>query len=413
MESIIKVDENFIKQFFGEAKYRLAYIAPGISKPVADIIAAKWASLDPAEVRIILDVNSEIYRLGYGSADGSADAMQFLDKKAKELGGERLVCHQEGIRIGILISDSRVCFFAPTALLIESGTEQKTRPNGIIIEPVPPSVIKEIGLGEKKESEQTIGLDKVNTSKIAAVIEDIKQNPPQKFDVARKVRVFNSRFEFVEFKVEGCSLSKHKVAIPPELMGLADDEELKKRLRSSFQLITNTTEFDKNSKISEKTITDFRKKIEDEFLGNIPGYGKAILRENKEAFNKKVEELSKVVNDFKTAIKSKLDEAIKNNISTLTERLLPSVEQHVPARWKKDMGQNPKKSDLKNRLEAEISNAFGKSEFYVNDMKAEAVFKNVSYESLQDVKFMDSAKKAFPYVDLFHEEYDALKGTTP
>ncbi len=412
MKSILKVDETFIKNFLSAAKYRLAYIAPGISKEIAAIISEKWAILDSAEVRVILDVNSEIYRLGYGSADGSAYAMKFLDGKAKELGGGRLVCHQEGIRIGILISDARACFFAPTALLIESGTDLKTRPNGIIIEPVPSNVIKEIGLGEKKEIEQTIGLDKVNSAKIDGVIEDIKQNPPQKFDVARRVRVFNSRFQFVELKVEGCSLSKHKVAIPPELMGLADDEELKKRLRSSFQLITNTIEFDKGSKVSEKTITDLRKNIEEEFLGNIPGYGKVILRENKDAFNKKVEELTKVINDFKNAIKSKLDEAIKNNISTLTERLLPSVEQHVPARWKKDMGQNPKKSDLKKRLEAEISNAFGKSEIYVNDMKAEAVFKNVSYESLQDAKFMASAKKAFPYVDLFHEEYDALKGST-
>lgn len=104
--------------------------------------------------------------MGYGTAE----AVQLLDSTAKKLGGGRLVCHQEGLRIGILISDSRVCFFAPTPLLIESGTESSIRPNGIILEPVPSDVLKDVGFGEKREAEQSIGLDKLKSDKITEVI---------------------------------------------------------------------------------------------------------------------------------------------------------------------------------------------------------------------------------------------------
>ncbi|CAG1770078.1 hypothetical protein BAC3_00767 [uncultured bacterium] len=301
MKSIVKVDEEYIKTFLSESKYRVAYIAPGISEAIANILSEKWKNFDPNEVRIILDISSDICRLGYGTAK----AVQLLDDTAKKLGGGRLVCHQEGIRIGILISDSRVCFFAPTALLIESGTESSIRPNGIILEPVPFDVLKEIGLGEKREAEQAIGLDKVKSDKITAVIEDIKQNPPQKFDVARKVRVFNSRFEFVELRIEGCFLSRHKVSIPPELMGLAGDENLRNRIRSTFQLITGDEIIGKETEVTENKIKEFRKKIENRCLGNIDGYGKVVLRENKDKLNKDLENLKKLVADYQKGCKGK------------------------------------------------------------------------------------------------------------
>lgn len=406
MKSIIKVDEEYIKTFLSEAKYRVAYAAPGISEAIANILLEKWKNFDPNEVRIILDISSDICRLGYGTAE----AVQLLDNTAKKLGGGRLVCHQEGIRIGILISDSRVCFFAPTALLIESGTESSIRPNGIILEPVPSDVLKEIGFGEKREAEQTIGLDKVKSDKITEVIKDIKQNPPQKFDVARKVRVFNSRFEFVELKVEGCFLSRHKVTIPSELMGLADDEDLRNRIRSTFQLINGDEMAGKETEVNENKIKNFRKKIEDDWLCNIDGYGKVVLRENKNELNKRINNLKKLVEDYQKGIKEKLSAIIEKNADSLTEQLTKSLKSNLPSRWKKDMEANPKEEIVKKRVHDTIMKAFGTAEDYLKEMKVDVIFKNVSYESLQNEEFLAAANKAFPHINFLLEEYDALKG---
>lgn len=405
MKSIDKVDEEYIKTFLSEAKYRVAYAAPGISEAIANILAEKWANFDPNEFRIILDISSNICRLGYGTAE----AVQLLDSTAKKLGGGRLVCHQEGIRIGILISDSRVCFFAPTPLLIESGTES-SRPNGIILEPVPSDVLKEIGFGEKREAEQAIGLDKLESDKITEVIKDIKKNPPQKFDVARKVRVFNSRFEFVELKVEGCFLSRHKVTIPSELMGLAGDEDLRNRIRSTFQLINGDEMTDKETEVNENKIKKFRKTIEDNWLCNIDGYGKVVLRENKDGFNEDIKNLKKLVEDYQKGIKEKLSAIIEKNTDSLTKQLTPSLKSNLPPGWKKNMDANPTEEMVKNRVNDTIMKAFGTADDYLKEMKVEVIFKNVSYESLQNEEFLAAVKKAFPHIKFPHEEYDALKG---
>ena len=79
MQSLVKVDESFVTGFLSDAEYRMAYIAPGISQSIAQVISQKWAALDPEEVRIVTDVKSETYRLGYGSRDGSAEALLELD----------------------------------------------------------------------------------------------------------------------------------------------------------------------------------------------------------------------------------------------------------------------------------------------------------------------------------------------
>jgi hypothetical protein len=71
--------------------------------------------------------------------------------------------------------------------------------------------------------------------------QDLNANPPMKFDLARKVRVFNARFEFVEFELRGLQLFRKRVPIPSDLMGLANPKT-QNLLRNSFQLIGEDAE---------------------------------------------------------------------------------------------------------------------------------------------------------------------------
>ena len=61
----------------------------------------------------------------------------------------------------------------------------------------------------------------VKTEQVEAIKKDLEGNPPLKFDISRKERVFNAKLEFVEFELEGCLISRRTVTIPPELIGMA------------------------------------------------------------------------------------------------------------------------------------------------------------------------------------------------
>ena len=110
--------------------------------------------------------------------------------------------------------------------------------------------------------------------------------------MARKVRVFNARFEFVEFELHGLSLSRKRVPIPSDPMGLAKDSKAQRLLRSSLQLI------DENSEVSGDRVTKVKQFIAKKYLINLPGYGTAILRSNKADFQVAVEALERYVNRF-------------------------------------------------------------------------------------------------------------------
>jgi hypothetical protein len=44
-------------------------------------------------------------------------------------------------------------------------------------------------------------------------------------------------------------------------------------------------------------------------------------------------------------------------------------------------------------------------------MKVGLLFKGVTYESLNDPKFIDAAKKVMPHLESLHDEYDAAKAS--
>ena len=82
------------------ARNRLAVIAPALTTPVAEALAARMAHLPSLSLTVILDADAEVYRMGYGDPkaleiirQASIDAMFDLRE-------------QPGVRIGVVISDT-------------------------------------------------------------------------------------------------------------------------------------------------------------------------------------------------------------------------------------------------------------------------------------------------------------------
>lgn len=392
MRSICKISDEDLISAVETAKDRLLFMAPGLSLKLAETISQRWLTLEPEQVNVILDVDPEVYRLGYGEIE----ALELLEQRARQVG--TLVCHQPGIRIGLLIADSTIIIFSPTPLLIEAGSTQPTHPNAIRLENLPSNVAREVGLGKKGIEDQIIGLAKAPSEIIQKVSDSLKINPPTKFDIARMVRVFNVFFEFVEFELHGCFISRKTVPIKSDLFGLAKDEKAQQKLRSLFKLI------DTDSKLSDRKIADLKNKIVKDYLITLKGYGSVVLRTNKSAFEEAVKEFEIKVTEFQKSVETQLDQEIMTNKQSLLEALLPSVWNNPPGRYQKYIGNTPSKDQIKRMLEDDLNKAFGNARDIIKEMKVSLIFKGVTYELLSNKEFIKIAKKAIPSLESLHQE---------
>jgi uncharacterized FlaG/YvyC family protein len=393
--AITTVDDAYLCQIIQSVKRRLVYMTPGMSDQVAEAVCRKWDELPPEAINIILDVDPEVCRMGFGTIG----ALKKLNEQARKHGSA--IHEQPGVRIALLIADDITLFYAPTPLLIEGGSDTQVRPNAVKLNLVPPNIASDMGLDNAGSA--TVGTNPVSPKKIMETSNDLVRNPPMKFDIARKVRVFNAQIEFVEFELRGHQIGKRKVNIPSDLLGLAKDDKTKKLLHSSFQLID-----DEDAKISGEEITKHKEKIADDYLVNLPNFGNVILRSKKEEFEAAVDELNKHIEAFQKELEAKLQKAIDKNRVALVNALAPAVIAQTPERWKKFLHSKSSKDDIRQVLDCELADHFGTAEANLKKIDVSLIFKGITYETLNDPDFMKIAKKKIPLLELY-QEYEAAK----
>jgi hypothetical protein len=93
----------------------------------------------------------------------------------------------------------------------------------------------------------------------------------------------------------------------------------------------------------------------------------------------------------------------------VTAALLPNVLSCPPARWNRFLGESSNHQEVEHLLRSELKNAFGNSDGVFQDMNVKAIFKGVTYELLNDPKFMGVAGQAIPLLDALHDEFEAAK----
>jgi len=399
--SITNAGEDRLVEYVASARKRLVYVAPGVSERVAEALTQNWQLLGRNAVTVILDADPEVCRLGLGTLEG----LKRLQGAAVELGA--LVCHQPGLRIGLVISDNRTLIFSPTPLLIEAGSDAPERPNAIELASPPQALAEDVGLGS--HAARQIGLDPVTPDRITEVEADLQAAPPVKFDLARRVRVFTSRFQFVELEMTGCFISRKRVRIPSDLVGLARTQDIESRFHAHFDLVQKQRmEIEAGDRvITEHSLQRGRRDIEKRFLVSLSGFGMVVLRANKDKLTEAVEQLSKDVKAFSKGVKQQLQERIEESRETVVGALLPAVERNPPDAYTKTHGPKPPKDFLRQRLTEDVERAFGSADALVSEMKVALVFKDVAYESLVDGKFLETARKAMPGIAFLHEEYEA------
>lgn len=109
----LSLDAKTIAEIISKAKESICYAAPGIFSEIADALAEVSQRIGTESITVCLDLNEEVYRLGYGDIE----ALTTLRKSHIKLNSSL------GLRVGIIIVDDIGYMFTPTALRLEAGQQ--------------------------------------------------------------------------------------------------------------------------------------------------------------------------------------------------------------------------------------------------------------------------------------------------
>lgn len=414
MSAIRAITDDLLIAAIQRAENRLVMIAPGVSAPLAGAVAETWKRLGKDRVTVILDVDPEICRIGYGSLDG----LELLQKAAAEIG--EAIGQEPGVRICVFIIDDQTFVFSPTPRQLEAAPgedatagETSAQANGLVLSAPPPALQEALGAGPDGDGCRSLGLKTLKPERIQEVKKDLEQNPPKPFDLSRAVNVYNAKIQFVEFKVTGCRISQHKARLPKHLLHiLKNNPALSENIENSIRLLDSEDDLVNDPALSQNTISKLREKIGSKFLRPVENVGAVIERSRKEEFEKEVEKLKGEVARFAEAVEDKLAERFKATAEDLGQEILAEVLANLPDAWKKQLGPDPNPARVKARIVADLLKAFGNPFTRVGRMKVDVVFKDVTYDMLKKEDFRAQIHQHFPNLPLM-EEFSAAKERPP
>lgn len=415
------VDDSVLQEVIAQARKRLVFIAPGIRPPVADALAHAMNVVPRDAVHLVLDVDGEVCRLGYGDKDFKG--FEILQAAAAQ--HNLTVNHHPGIRIGLLIADDTTLIYSPTPLLIEAESQQPEKPNAIILKnELPAQLANACAVGSAGFATLEVGIDRIDARDVEAVKRDLQDRPPKEFNVARIERVFSSMLQYVEFRIEDYKLTSRSLLLNPELFGVRNAEVVR-RLTNRYHLFSETDSLTVDiphigddakpdtkkpkEKFGPLSIDRERNRIKKRFVIEAGNYGSLILRRNVEAFESDIKILEAKTAAYRQAvqnqIKKRTDEIVAELLTALMERLKAAPPDHWQSRF---LGKHPTDDDIKRLFEQEVKGEVNrvKTDF---DPKVFTAYKDVTYQTFKNPKFRELMENRFgkDAIKRIFNEYDA------
>jgi len=411
------VNDDALCAGISATRQTLVYVAPGITKPVVAALGTRLGSQPHLLATVIVDLDPEVYRLGYGTEEGLRALQELAGRQHLELR------QQAGVRIGLLVTDEQTLVYSPTPLLIEAGSTSEAKPNSIVITrggDSTASLMRACGAAGSPDQatpapqDAEIGRMPATPQQVDQSLAELKEVPPKKFDVARIERVYESKIQFVELELTGYRLSAKRVNIPNDLL-VGEDKAFKERLRNSFLLLqgeqtikVEIPDFDNKSlepkkdgkgnvlkvEWSERELEKQRKALYENFLINVPRFGQVIMRRNREQFDNRVALVKLQIAAFNEGVQKALEQKLKEAVDALAKTLLPRIKDSIPQRYERVLARNhPSDEDLLSILQHDLADSFGSgAEIFKPELRC--VFKDVTYESISDKNFREALGKA-------------------
>lgn len=381
---------------------RVCYSAPGIHEKVAKAVSEASHRLPLSKISVSIDFDERVLRMGYGSLE----SVQIL----RDAGIEASNSH--GLRVAVLIVDNRGWVFSPTALYLEPEPQSEETPNAIrlasaqideIVLRISPeerkvAIVSAESAEERQRIEnipQEIGEQKVTQVEFDLMVDTLQKAPPVKFDVVRQVRVFESYLQYVDLKLSGAAIHRHRIQIPPALLKLGANRDMEGRLRTTFDLIEQKSQV--SSKSLEDDLNEIRKNLT-RSLGN--GFGRVVLKAARKLLDERVEEFKLKLQEFQDEVKGTITEKLQESKDQVIEYYLPAATANLPDQLVGG-SLNPKIDEpvVRAWIDKVLTSEFPSAEELVSKMSLEVSFKDVTFETLNNEKFLKCLKVAYPEVD--------------
>ena len=134
------------------------------------------------------------------------------------------------------------------------------------------------------------------------------------------------------------------------------------------------------------------------------------MRKVKDEFDKKVEKARSQLDLFKNKVQSDLEKEFNSCKKELKKILAPVVKKNPPDELRLGINtKKPTKEQVDRYLDEKLDSVIPDAKSFVIDMKLHCVFKDVTYESLNDKDFIAALHKAYPYVEWPELPYDHYK----
>ena len=283
--------------------------------------------------------------------------------------------------------------YSPVSKNIEAGSTTTEKPNAIVLTGGAGDRIASAAGADTGEnaSKPEVGDKALLPTKVAEMQSNLKANPPKPFDITRKMNIFTSRVQYVEFSVSNYQLTTRQIPLPPELVDVADDDlknRITSRIRAPFDGIGKLEiklDFDGKSEtiqVDDQWLKKERKRIEDDYTYQINNFGRVILYSDRDAFDKAISRFQTVIEKYQAALRKKLSESRAAFESRIVGEFAPKWEQNPPrhfSRW----GIEPTPENIKAELERFAQEIF-ESGITFDEPKVKVLYKNVAPENIQD-----------------------------
>jgi len=359
------------------------YATPGVRLEVAKSLAEAAGRLPAGCVTVVLDCDEETCRLGYGDIEGT--------KVLKS--SQACVRQSPGLRVGLLICDSQGWSFSPVALYIEDEPHSDETTNAAQLLPeqleafaaaICPgessaqhgqeagtgveslrqdkAVVCPGGSNTQHEQEAEIGVELLSQDELEKVDESLKVAPPMKFDVMRRVRVFEPYIQYVELHLRGCSINRKVVNIPNKILNREVSRELEERLKTKFSLIS------RKSASSDKRLQDEVKRIREKYVKSLgQPWKNVMLRNKREDFDREIRDLRQKVKEHQEQVEQNLQKEIDESRDQIVEAFWREVRDNPPDElFGQIMGQKPEETIARDWLASELDRRFPRAETIVS-----------------------------------------------
>jgi hypothetical protein len=391
---------------FAKAERTICYAGPGIQRPAADALIAAAARIGPDLITVCLDFDERVLRMGFGDLEAV---------KALKAAGIN-VTTTPGLRMGLVVADDVGFSFTPTALYLEAEDQSSQMMNAMRLSPdqarealarlSPAAKAAAVVLAPTAAEKQRISEIAVEVPTTPIKMDEIKKleakiaaAPLAKFDVARQVRVYNARLQYVEIELKNAAIDRCRISIPASIVALGEDNDAETRFKTTFDLL------EKGSTLSSKPLTDKVAKLRKDFTPSLgKKAGRAIMKSSKPLFETRLAALVKELAEYQASIEAELQSQLDKSRRAIVEHYTPLAEANPP-----DAAFGLFGGDVEAWLDEELARVFPKASDLVRKMTLDRDYKDVTFETLQEEGFLQTVRKAFPTGDwdTAHDEFRA------